>query len=116
MFKLPFVLSNACQSPALQGGFFAGAASPARMTAMSEALPSTDEIKTLIDRWCDRHEYRALHIVLDAWLAFNGLSEGWASLRDALRSAYALCPNLPAEERELLKTYYIQIDAMMRGR
>jgi hypothetical protein len=83
---------------------------------MSEALPSLDDIKTLLDRWCDRREYRALHIVLGGWFSLNGLSDGLGDLRDALRSAYASCPNLPAEERELLKTYYAQIDVALRDR
>jgi hypothetical protein len=81
---------------------------------MSDAI--LGDVKGLIDRWCDRREYRALHIVLGGWFAMNGLSDGWAGLRDALRSAYALCPNLPAEERELLKTWYVQIDIALRDR
>jgi hypothetical protein len=81
-----------------------------------EAIPSVNDIKALLDRWCDRREYRALHIVLGGWLSLNGLSDGLAHLRDALRSAYALCPNLPPEERELLKTYYVQIDVALRDR
>jgi hypothetical protein len=76
----------------------------------------TDGINVLLDRWCDRREYQALHTVLGGWLALNGLTDGWASLRDALRTAYALCRQLPTEERELLKTYYVRIDAALRNR
>jgi hypothetical protein len=83
---------------------------------MSAAVPSSDDIKALIDRWCDRREYVALRIVLPGWFALNGLTDGWVTLRDALHSAYAACQNLPAEERELLKTYYVQIDIAIRPR
>jgi hypothetical protein len=47
------------------------------------------DLSTLIDAWCDRHELRALARVLPAWLANNGLTDGWADVLDALRTIRA---------------------------
>jgi hypothetical protein len=41
-------------------------------------------------------------------------SGGWAILRDAVRHAYAFCQHLPLDERELLKTLYVEIDQVLQ--
>ena len=46
-------------------------------------------LRQLIEAWCDRRCLRALHSVLGGYLGFNGLTDGWAGLRDGLRSARA---------------------------
>jgi hypothetical protein len=57
-----------------------------------------------------------LAIVLPAWLGNNGLTDGWAMLRDELRHAYAMCPHLPTDERDRLKRTVIGIDAALANR
>jgi len=77
------------------------------------------EIKALIDRWCDRRDYGPLANVLPAWRAWavsGGLTDGWETLYDALRHAYAAHRDLPVEEREMLKTLYVEIDVALRNR
>ena len=39
----------------------------------------------LVRAWCDRHCLEALSHVLPAYLAFNGLTDAWNQLYDALR-------------------------------
>ena len=77
--------------------------------------PNT-EIRSLIDRWCDRKELRALARLLPAWLANNGLTDGREMLRDALKHTYAACNHLPADERDTLKRLYVLVDAALRDR
>jgi hypothetical protein len=70
-----------------------------------------DDVGKLIERWCDRREYRALATVLPAWCANNRLSDGLGELRDAVRSTYAVCGYLPNEEREALKELSAKFEA-----
>jgi hypothetical protein len=56
-----------------------------------------------IERWCDQRRLAALALLLPAYTAFNGLTDGWADLYEALKATRALgqeesSPN----ERELL--------------
>ena len=73
-------------------------------------------ISDLVDDWCDRRELRALSYVLPAWTGNNGLTDGWSQLRDDLKHAYAMCTDLPAEERDKLKEAYVGIDVALRNR
>ena len=73
------------------------------------------EISKLVDCWCERRELGALETVLGDWLGNNGLTDGWCQLRDALKHAYTEC-SLPQEEREMLKSIYIEIDVAVRNR
>lgn len=73
-------------------------------------------IQALIDTWCDRREYHAIAIVLPAWASNNGLTDGWETLHDALKHAYAMCTNLPPVERDTLKKTYVDIDYALRNR
>lgn len=85
---------------------------------MMASFASTDleQLQSLIERWCDRREYRALSEVLPAWINNNGLTDGWAELHDALKRCYASSTSLPSEERESLKALYVAIDVMLRNR
>lgn len=59
---------------------------------MRVAGPDDDvltEVSKLIDAWCDRRELRALARLLPAWLANNGLTDGWGDVLDALRTIRA---------------------------
>jgi len=75
-----------------------------------------EDIRRLVDAWCDRRELAALAYVLPACTSNNGLTDGWTELRDALRHAYAMCRHLPDAERDLLKTIYVEIDVALRNR
>jgi hypothetical protein len=55
------------------------------------------DIKVLVDRWCERRELAALARLLPAWIANNGLTDGWNELREALRHTYATCKGLPED-------------------
>jgi len=44
----------------------------------------------LVREWCDRQCLEALGQVLPAYLAFNGLTETWSRLYDALRNVQSL--------------------------
>ena len=74
------------------------------------------EIRQLVDRWCDRRELGALASLLPAWLANNGLTDGWAILHDALKHTYAAGRDLPPDERDALKKLYVTIDVALRNR
>ena len=75
-----------------------------------------DLIPKLLDAWCDRREYRALSIVLPAWTAVNGLTDSWGELFAALRHAYAMCNDLPPDERDAIKRAYVAIDVKVLRR
>ena len=50
----------------------------------------TTQLDRLIDAWCERRCLKALSTVLGPHLGFNGLTDGWADLRDALKTVRAL--------------------------
>jgi hypothetical protein len=74
-----------------------------------------NEIKSLIDAWCDRREYGALSSLLTAWIANNGLTDGWEELAAALRST-SVYRGLPEDERATLKRLWIELDTVLRSR
>ena len=47
-------------------------------------------LRLLIERWCDERRLDALSRLLPGYLSLNGLTDGWANLDDALKSARAL--------------------------
>ena len=47
-------------------------------------------VRSLIERWCDERRLPALARLLPGYVSFNGLTDGWHHLADALRSARAL--------------------------
>jgi len=47
-------------------------------------------LRDLIARWCDQRRLAALARLLPGYVAFNGLTDGWGLLLDALKSARAL--------------------------
>ncbi len=48
------------------------------------------ELQTLIERWCDERSLKPLSRLLPGYMALNGLTDGWATLLDALKSTRAL--------------------------
>jgi hypothetical protein len=47
--------------------------------------------RRLIEAWCDRRALRPLSRVLEPYLAFNGLTDGWGEILIALRDIRAQC-------------------------
>lgn len=68
-------------------------------------------LRRLIDAWCDRRAYKPLSILLPAWLAINGLTDGWKILRSALRHTRAMChDDLPPDELDTINSAIAEID------
>ncbi len=78
------------------------------------SLDANKEIGLLIDRWCERRDYKPLAVLLPSWLANNGLTDGWANLAIALHRIANMRDRLPDEERDLAKRLYVQVDAAVR--
>jgi hypothetical protein len=81
-----------------------------------DGMPLDEFISQLVDVWCDRRELQLLSYVLPAWTGNNGLTDGWRQLYDDLKHAYAMCTDLPPEERDRLKQTYVAIDVALRKR
>jgi hypothetical protein len=47
-------------------------------------------LRMLVERWCDERRLNALARILPAYLGFNGLTDGWAELSNALKATCAL--------------------------
>ena len=58
------------------------------------SIQSNDEfffaLRQQIEQWCDQRRVDALALVLPAYTAFNGLTDSWADLHEALRATHAL--------------------------
>jgi hypothetical protein len=74
-----------------------------------------NEIRALVEAWCDRREYGALSGLLPWWISNNGMTDGWAGLADALRHV-SNYHNLPAHDRETLKRLWVELDTILRNR
>jgi|tagenome__1003787_1003787.scaffolds.fasta_scaffold18933435_2 hypothetical protein len=60
-----------------------------------------DVLNKLIDAWCERRALNALRLILPGYFAFNGLTDGWEILYEALRDVRAFCrQELTAVEKE----------------
>jgi hypothetical protein len=47
-------------------------------------------LRALIEQWCDERQFAALSQILPAYLAFNGLSDGWHLLCSSLKATRGL--------------------------
>src|ERR1700743_155442 len=47
-------------------------------------------LRMLVERWCDERRLDALARILPGYLAFNGLTDGWGELSNALKATRAL--------------------------
>jgi hypothetical protein len=47
-------------------------------------------LRVMIERWCDERRLVVLVRILPGYLAFNGLTDGWHELIDALKSTRGL--------------------------
>jgi hypothetical protein len=61
------------------------------------AFRSNDEflsaLRALIDRLCDERRFAPLAKVIPAYLAYNGLGDGWYEMLNALKAARGLGPD-----------------------
>jgi hypothetical protein len=73
-------------------------------------------ISELVDAWCSRRELKVLSYVLPAWTSNNGLTDCWTQLHDDLAYAYAVCRDLPDDERGKLKDAYVAIEVRLHNR
>jgi hypothetical protein len=77
-------------------------------------VPASDsdvltDVSRLIDHWCDRRELRALARLLPAWLANDGLTDGWAGVLDALRAIRA-DGGLPDDETTIVDRSIVAVE------
>jgi hypothetical protein len=77
---------------------------------------TSDTIRSLVEKWCERKHFGPLALVLPAWISNNGLTDGWEILYGALKHAHAMCTDLPPDERDVLKQVYVAIDEALRNR
>lgn len=66
-----------------------------------KTLSSNDEfiaeLKVLIDGWCERRCLKPLSRILGPYLGFNGLTDGWVELSNALKTVRAMHRSLLLE-------------------
>ena len=55
------------------------------MTAIGDNMEFFALLRSLIDAWCDRHALKPLSRVLGPYLAFDGLTDGWGEILNALK-------------------------------
>ena len=67
------------------------------------------EVSKLIDAWCDRRELRSLARLLPAWLANNGLTDGWSEVLEAMRALRA-DGRLPDDETAMIERSIIAVE------
>ncbi len=80
----------------------------------TEAL--NNQIRAIINTWCERKDLGALAGgLLPAWLYNNRLTDGWGELSKALRGA-SNDVSLPDSERDTLERLWIEVDVMLRNR
>jgi hypothetical protein len=60
------------------------------MTPLRSNEAYISALQALIERWCDERKLHALSRLLPGYLPFDGLTDGWAGLYDALSSARAM--------------------------
>jgi hypothetical protein len=71
-----------------------------------------EEIKELVDRWCDRRDLRSLRIILDGWPRVSGLTDEWGRLMEALRSLRA-DRRLPDDEQTIVERLVGEVERVV---
>ncbi|MDE2604021.1 MAG: hypothetical protein KGL62_16885 [Bradyrhizobium sp.] len=67
------------------------------------------ELRMLVDAWCKRRSLRPLSRILGPYLAFNGMTDGWAELAKGLESIRAM------DRHELVSSEHRAIDELLRA-
>jgi hypothetical protein len=74
-------------------------------------------LKSLVNQWCEQRRYRHLAAVLPSFVAFNGLTDGWAELSSGLKSAIGLgAEGLPDDEWHTLQGLSRDAEAALSSR
>ena len=74
--------------------------------------PIDDQVKELVDRWCDRRDLRALRTILSGWPRVSGLTDEWAQLMEALRSLRA-DRRLPEDELATIERLVVEVERIV---
>lgn len=75
------------------------------------------QLRSLIDSWCQRQCLKALMHVLPGFFAFNGLTDGWGELREALSRVRAFARNeLTSAELETISDLIAAADRALQRR
>ena len=86
---------------------------------MAEIATSAEFFSTLrclIDAWCGRRCLKALSRILPAFLGFNGLTDGWRDLYDALRNVRAFAKDeLTESEMETVSSLIAAASRVIYG-
>lgn len=73
-------------------------------------------VRSVIETWCARRELRPLSVVLPGYLAFNGLTDGWAALLEALDDVRVYYAELPDGEVDALRRARAAAFQALKGR
>ncbi|HET6811901.1 MAG TPA: hypothetical protein VFH50_12905 [Acidimicrobiales bacterium] len=71
-----------------------------------------DQVKELVDRWCDRRDLSALRTILSGWPRVSGLTDEWAQLMEALRSLRA-DRHLPEDELAIIERLVVEVEQIV---
>lgn len=72
-------------------------------------------MNSVADRLCERRAYNCLFRFLPAYHSPNGLTDGWAECRDALKDTRALCRDeLKEDELKDIHHAIVIIDKMLK--
>jgi hypothetical protein len=74
--------------------------------------PIDDQVRELVERWCDRRDLRSLRTILSGWPRVSGLTDEWGQLMDALRSLRA-DRTLPADEQETVERLVVEVERIV---
>jgi hypothetical protein len=73
-------------------------------------------LEGLIDSWCERRSLKPLARMLNPYLSFNGMTDGWGDLRTALKSIRALdSDQLSTNERGIIDDLIRAADTALYG-
>jgi hypothetical protein len=74
----------------------------------------TQRLKKLTDQWCDRRALKPLSHFLPAYLAMNGLTDGYAALSEGIRDTLAFAKNeITEEEKTELRSLLAESDTQV---
>ena len=84
-------------------------AAPSRTRNLMETIDSNAvffaRLRSLIDSWCDRRDLRPLASVLGPYLAFDGLTDSWGRILEALKTFARFGERTPPERTPPKQTW-----------
>jgi hypothetical protein len=71
-------------------------------------------LRGLIEHWCDRRCLKALLHVLPGYLSFNGMTDGWSELRNAIVQVRAFARDeITGDELEAVSDLIAAVDRLL---